>query len=105
MLYPSYIQLREKIKQNSSDEYKPSRYSIVIAAAKRARQIVDGDKVLVNTKVNKPVSIAVEELYQGKVTIKTKTNQVDLSANIENQNEMVNTNNVIDNDQYSDNEQ
>ena len=47
-----------------------SRYSIVIAAAKRARQIIAGDEPMAEKKVcPKPLSIAVEELYEGKVKI------------------------------------
>ncbi|WP_058485308.1 DNA-directed RNA polymerase subunit omega [Defluviitalea phaphyphila] len=75
MLQPSYTELMEKLNNNSTDEDTPiivSRYSIVIAAAKRARQIVEGENPLVDVKVNKPVSIAVEELYQGKIIIKNK---------------------------------
>ena len=47
-----------------------SRYSLVIAAAKRARQIIAGDEPMAD-KVTcpKPLSIAVEELYEGKVKI------------------------------------
>lgn len=48
MLKPSYSDLIEKLNEKSSDEEKPiitSRYSIVIATAKRAREIVDkGDQ-------------------------------------------------------------
>ncbi len=46
-----------------------SRYSIVIATAKRARQLIDGAAPLVTPKCNKPLSIAVDEIYQGKVKI------------------------------------
>jgi len=46
-----------------------SRYSIVIATAKRARQIIDGEEPLVNGFGKKPLSVAVEELYKGKVKI------------------------------------
>ena len=47
-----------------------SRYSIVMATAKRARQIVDGDEPLIdNAEGEKPLSIAVEELNQGKIRI------------------------------------
>ncbi len=47
-----------------------SRYSIVIATSKRARQIIDGSEPLVsNARNKKPLSIAVEELYDGKVKI------------------------------------
>jgi DNA-directed RNA polymerase subunit omega len=49
-----------------------SRYSIVMAASKRARQIIAGDDPLVNVKETKPLSIAVEELNQGTVKILTE---------------------------------
>ncbi len=47
-----------------------SRYSIVMATAKRARQIVDGDEPLLDgMEGEKPLSIAVEELNQEKIRI------------------------------------
>ena len=47
-----------------------SRYSIVLATAKRARQIIAGDEPLVNLpEGTKPLSIAVEELYEEKIRI------------------------------------
>jgi DNA-directed RNA polymerase subunit omega len=46
-----------------------SRYSIVMATAKRARQIIGGEETLVDTKQTKPLSIAIEELNQGKIKI------------------------------------
>jgi DNA-directed RNA polymerase subunit omega len=46
-----------------------SRYSIVLATAKRARQLIDGAEPLAEAPCNKPLSIAVEELYEGKVRI------------------------------------
>ena len=40
-----------------------SRYSVVIASAKRARQIIDGDAPLVKAEEDrKPLSIAIEEI-------------------------------------------
>ncbi len=43
----------------------------MIAAAKRARQLVDHAEPLVSdTKVDKPVSIAINELYQGKIKVR-----------------------------------
>ncbi len=36
---------------------------------KRAREIIAGQEPLVNTTSNKPLSIAVDELYSGKVKI------------------------------------
>ena len=47
-----------------------SRYSIVMATAKRARQIIAGDVPLVDDiSAEKPLSIAVSELEQGKIHI------------------------------------
>jgi DNA-directed RNA polymerase subunit omega len=47
-----------------------SRYSIVLATAKRARQLIAGDEPLIgDTEGKKPLSVAVEELYEGKIKI------------------------------------
>ena len=46
-----------------------SRYSIVMATAKRARQIIGGEEPLVEIKQDKPLSIAIEELVEGKIKI------------------------------------
>ena len=46
-----------------------SRYSIVLATSKRARQLIAGAEPMVNYPLNKPLSIAVEEVYKGKVNI------------------------------------
>lgn len=40
-----------------------------MATAKRARQIIGGEETLVDTKQTKPLSIAIEELNQGKIKI------------------------------------
>lgn len=45
-----------------------SKYTLVTLAAKRAREITDGDEPLVHVETNKPVSIALEEINQGKIT-------------------------------------
>ena len=76
MIHPSYVELMNVV--NNSDERvgeEPmvnSRYSIVIAAAKRARQLVSGAETDVTVPSNKPLSIAVEELYRGDVKIVTE---------------------------------
>lgn len=48
-----------------------SRYSIVMATSKRARQIIAGDDELVDGRGKKPLSVAVEELNEGKIRILT----------------------------------
>ena len=47
-----------------------SRYSVVIASAKRARQIIDGDAPLVKAEEDrKPLSIAIEEISKNLVNV------------------------------------
>lgn len=46
-----------------------SRYALVIAASKRARKLIDGELPLVDIPSVKPVSIATEEIYEGKIEI------------------------------------
>ena len=68
MLHPSYTDLMKVVNSGVEIGEEPvvnSRYSIVLATAKRARQIIGGDQP-VNQK---PLSIAVEEVYNSKVTI------------------------------------
>ena len=75
MLHPSYSDLMKVVNSEVEQGVAPvvnSRYSIVMAASKRARQIIAGDDPLVNVKETKPLSIAVEELNQGTVKILTE---------------------------------
>ena len=73
MLHPSYTDLMAAINSDIEEGEQPivqSRYSIVIATAKRARQIIAGAKPMVEKAAGKkPLSIAVEELYNGDVKI------------------------------------
>ena len=72
MLHPSYTDLMQVVNKDVEPGEEPvvnSRYSIVMATAKRARQIIDGDKPLATAKCQKPFSVAVEELYEGKVKV------------------------------------
>lgn len=75
MLHPSYTELMERINGEEIDGEEPvinSRYSIVIATSRRARQLISGDHPLVKAgEGSKPLSIAVEELYDGKIHIET----------------------------------
>ena len=45
-----------------------SKYTLVTLAAKRARQLTYGDEPLVDVDTTKVVSIAMEEIDQGKIT-------------------------------------
>ncbi len=76
MLRPSYNDLIEAVNSDIEPGEQPvvqSRYSIVIAASKRARQLIDGAEPLVGGAYGKkPLSVAVDELYKGKVKILTE---------------------------------
>lgn len=72
MLHPSYADLIKVVNSDVEEGEDPvvsSRYSIVMATAKRARQIIAGDEELVECRGRKPLSVAVEELNQGKIKI------------------------------------
>lgn len=72
MLHPSYTDLMQVVNSEIEPGEQPvvnSRYSIVLASAKRARQIIAGEESLVQSKCPKPLSMAIEELYQAKVKI------------------------------------
>ncbi len=59
MIYPSADSIEDKVK---------SRYSLVVLAAKRAKQIKEGAPVLIDTASTNPLTIAMEEIAAGKVT-------------------------------------
>ena len=46
------------------------RYTLVVEVSKRARQLIDGATPLVETDEDylRPVSVATQEVYEGKVT-------------------------------------
>ena len=72
MLHPSYTDLMNIVNGDVEEGEEPvisSRYSIVLATAKRARQIIGGEEPLVEIKQDKPLSIAIEELVEGKIKI------------------------------------
>ena len=72
MLHPSYSDLIEPVKGDVEPGEQPvvqSRYSIVIASAKRARQLIAGDEATVPSVGRKPLSVAIEELYKSNVKI------------------------------------
>ena len=59
MIYPSADTIEDKVK---------SRYSLVVLAAKRAKQIKEGAPILIDTLSTNPLTIAMEEIAAGKVT-------------------------------------
>lgn len=77
MLHPSYTDLMKVVNadvEEGATKIVNSRYSIVLATSKRARQLIDGDTPLVEAKSGeKPLSIAIDELNQGKIKIVAET--------------------------------
>mgnify|MGYP005781152429 CR=1 FL=1 len=72
MLRPSYNDLIKVVNSGVEPGDEPliqSRYSIVIATAKRARQLIAGAEPMVVENGRKPLSIAIDELYQSRVKI------------------------------------
>lgn len=59
MINPSIVDLLEKVE---------SRYTLVVVTSKRARQLIQGDEPLIDTDITKPVSVAINEINEGKVT-------------------------------------
>ena len=73
MLHPSYTDLMKIVNKDVEEgetKIVNSRYSIVLATSKRARQLIDGDIPLVHAKAeDKPLSTAISELYEGQLKI------------------------------------
>ncbi len=73
MLHPSYSDLMKVVNQDveeGQEKVVNSRYSIVLATAKRARQLIAGEEPLVIVKgVDKPLSVAIDEMNNGKIKI------------------------------------
>ena len=76
MLHPSYTDLMKFVNKDVEEgetKVVNSRYSIVMATAKRAREIIDGAEPLVDTKDGeKPLSIAIDELNQAKIKVEAE---------------------------------
>ena len=65
MIDPSINSLLEKVD---------SRYTLVVAAAKRARQLAEGDHKLTKCNSEKPVTIAINEINDNKISyVRTKS--------------------------------
>lgn len=73
MLHPSYSDLMKVVNQDVEEgatKVVNSRYSIVLATAKRARQIVAGDEPMVHVRNGeKALSIAIDEMNSAQLKI------------------------------------
>ena len=81
MIHPSYSELIQAINKNNDEDNTilvNSRYSLVLATSKRARQIIAGSEPMVEGAAGKkPLSVAIDELYKGKVKILADTESDD----------------------------
>lgn len=78
MLHPSYNDLMNVVNSAVEPGEHPvvnSRYSIVLATAKRARQLIDGSQPLVDGSYPKPLSVAIEELSTSAIKIDTEVDE------------------------------
>ena len=58
MLYPSINELLKKVD---------SRYTLVMMASKRARQLMEGQSSITDNKTTKTVSIAIQEISEDRI--------------------------------------
>jgi DNA-directed RNA polymerase subunit omega len=62
MINPSIVELLEKVD---------NRYTLVVMTSKRARQLIDGEKPLVDVEKGKPLTVAINEVYSNAITYET----------------------------------
>ena len=74
MIHPSYNELHDVIVKDreKDDPFLSSRYAVCTATAKRAEQLIRGQEPLSGIKNQKPLSIAIDEIYTGKVKVLTE---------------------------------
>lgn len=63
MVKPTVNELLEKVN---------NRYELVVATSKRARQLAKGDAALTNKKEASVVTLAADEIAEGKVYVENK---------------------------------
>ena len=67
MIYPPITELVKKTG---------SRYALVIETAKRTRQLVEGAQKLSDVKTSKDVTVAVNEIFEGKIELAGDKNSI-----------------------------
>ena len=81
MIYPPITELVKKTG---------SRYALVIETAKRTRQLVNGAPKLSDVETSKDVTVAVNEIYEGKIeVVEMKDTPVIVTANVQEKTESV----------------
>ena len=74
MIHPSYNELHDVIikDRETDDPFLSSRYAVCTATAKRAEQLIRHQESLSDVKNGKPLSIAIDEIFTGKVQVLTE---------------------------------
>ena len=83
MLHPSYHDLMSTVNSEVEKGETPivnSRYSIVLATAKRARQLIDGVEPLAKAECPKALSVAIDELNASKIHILSEEDAAEVEA-------------------------
>lgn len=62
-----------------------NRFALVVATSKRARQIANGDEKLTDVQEESPVTLAANEINEGKIKIIEEENSVESEENTENE--------------------
>lgn len=63
------------------DEKVGSKYRFIILAAQRARQLMSGAQPRVEVKAEKPVTVAIQELKEGRLNWTTRDVKPPVPAN------------------------
>ena len=77
MIHPSYSELIKVVNEEVEVNEAPvvnSRYSIVLATSKRARQLINKAPSELMSEGKKPLSVAIDEVYKGKIKILPEEN-------------------------------
>ena len=92
MLHPSYTDLMQLVNSEVESGEAPvvnSRYSIVLATSKRARQLIDGVPAMSHPSCPKPLSVAIDELNSSKIHILSEERREAKKKEAEEMDEMV----------------
>ena len=105
MLHPSYSDLMKVVNSEVEPGEAPvvnSRYSIVMATSKRARQIIGSQSATINMAGKKPLSVAVEELNQGRIRILSEEEVMEMENRVS-QEESPELENITEDNRIEDN--
>lgn len=108
MIHPSYTELIQAINHNAEEDDNTmmlnSRYSLVLATSKRARQLIAGAEPLVRGAAGKkPLSVAIDEFYKGEVKIVADNPEEEAEAEAEAKEALTETD-IIDQPEFTEEE-